>query len=118
MNYFLNLKNGEVSINTYRLADAQVTDVLDIVSAKHNDTGETLTASLDLFIEEEAQKIYSTAETCKTVEQLWGFIFGEGDFLETTLERGLGLSISDYPDLRDLQKCQFSDIEDAIISKQ
>lgn len=57
MSDFLNIKNGVVSITSYRLPNAQATDVKDIVNAYTNETNETLTASLDLFIKEELEKI-------------------------------------------------------------
>ena len=44
---FLNLKNGQLSINTYRFADALATDQEDLYSAFKNETGETLTADIE-----------------------------------------------------------------------
>lgn len=110
MNYFLNFKNGQASVDTYRFPDAAATDIADIISAKDAGSEETLTASLDIFINEEASKIMSIAKTCENQEELWDYVLGEGDFLELLLERELGIQLSDYPDLRDLQKQQFEHI--------
>lgn len=44
---FLNLKNGEVTSNTYRFADAEVTTLEDLVRAYKEDSQECLTASFD-----------------------------------------------------------------------
>lgn len=100
MSDFLNIKNGVVSITSYRLPNAQATDVKDIVNAYTNETNETLTASLDLFIKEELEKI--DLSICDDVESAKNYIFGEADFLELTL-KDLGLEISEYTDLRDWQ---------------
>ena len=51
MNYFANLKNGVITINTYRFPGAQVTDINDILSALENDSEETLAASIDNDVE-------------------------------------------------------------------
>lgn len=100
MSDFLNIKNGVVSINSYRLPNAQATDVKDIINAYTNETNETLTASLDLFIKEELEKI--DLSICDDIESAKNYIFGEADFLELTL-KDVGLEISEYPDLRDWQ---------------
>ncbi len=100
MTNFLNIENGVVSINTFRLVNAQATDVNDIVNAYTNETGETLTANLDLFIKEELAKI--DLSICDDVESARDFIFGEADFLELTLNE-LDIEISEYPSLRDWQ---------------
>lgn len=47
MNNFANYKNGEVTINTYRFPDAQVTDVADILNAIETESDEILVASID-----------------------------------------------------------------------
>lgn len=47
MDNFANYKNGEVTINTYRFADAQVTDVADILNAIETESEEILVASID-----------------------------------------------------------------------
>lgn len=111
MFYFLNFKNGTASIGTCRLTGAQVTDVNDIVNAKNDCTDEILTASLDVFIRDEAIKIMPIAEQCESRQELDDYILGDGDFLELLLEREFNLSISDYPELRDFQKSQFEHIE-------
>jgi hypothetical protein len=53
--YFVNYKNGDVSINTYRFADAQVTDVNDLLKSHDNQSDEILVASIDT--DQELQKI-------------------------------------------------------------
>ncbi|MEX1669098.1 hypothetical protein AB4876_09255 [Zhongshania guokunii] len=47
MSNFANYKNGEVTINTYRFPDAQVTDVADILNAVETESEEILVASID-----------------------------------------------------------------------
>ena len=54
MNTFANYKNGQLSIDTYRLPEAQVTDVADILSAFNSESEEILTASIDNEDEYEA----------------------------------------------------------------
>ncbi len=47
MNYFLNLKNGQLSINTYRFPDAQVTTQDDLYKSYRKESEEILTASIE-----------------------------------------------------------------------
>ncbi len=47
MNNFANYKNGTVTINTYRFADAAVTDVADILNAAAAGSDEILTATIE-----------------------------------------------------------------------
>lgn len=44
---FINLKNGEVSVKTYRDASATVTDLEDMLCAIKNQTGEHLVIDAD-----------------------------------------------------------------------
>lgn len=97
MCYFLNIKNGVVSIDSFRLSDALSTDVNDIVRSYVNNTNETLTASLDLFIKEELRMI--DLSICDDIESARDYVFGEADFLELALIE-VGIDISEYPDLR------------------
>jgi len=46
MEQFANYKNGEITVNTYRFADAVVTDVNDILNAVEAESDEVLTASI------------------------------------------------------------------------
>ena len=100
MNNFLNYENGTVSISTSRLVNAQATDVNDIVNAFDNQTSEVLSATLDVYIEEELAKI--DLSICDDIGEAVDYIFGEADFLELTLN-SLNIDIADYPDLRDYQ---------------
>lgn len=84
MSYFLNYKNGNVSIDTYRLVNAVSTDVDDIVNAYQTESNEILTANIDIFIREKCTDL-------------------ENDILEKTIENMLGLHMYDYPALRDIQ---------------
>ncbi len=70
MNYFLNYKNGNVSIDTYRLVNAISTDVYDIINAYQKESNEILTASIDIFIKKKCTDI-------------------ENDILEKTIENML-----------------------------
>lgn len=45
--YFLNLKNNTLSVNTYRLPDAAATTIDDLMLLHSNDSEETLTASIE-----------------------------------------------------------------------
>ncbi len=47
MNNFANYANGELTIDTYRLPNAAVTDIDDIVAAVNTGSDEILTASID-----------------------------------------------------------------------
>ena len=47
MDNFANYKNGEVTINTYRFPDAQVTDVADILNTVETESEEILVASIN-----------------------------------------------------------------------
>jgi len=86
MNYFLNYKNGEITVRTYREPAAMVTDVDDIVVAVNEERDEILTADLTGWIKESG-----------------GSVDGE-DALERLFETELGLSMYDYPELRDVQR--------------
>ena len=46
MNYFLNYKDGDVTVNTYRAVGAQATDINDILRAVREDSEEILCASI------------------------------------------------------------------------
>lgn len=105
--FFLNYKNGDVSINTYRSSTAAATDVEDILDAFEEKREESLTASLDLFIEEMAKRIKGIAERCETREELENYLLSEGDYLEELIEQELGLCLADYPELREIQLAQF-----------
>lgn len=47
MNKFLNLKNGKLSINTYRLPEATLTTQDDLYKSYKTETEECLTASIE-----------------------------------------------------------------------
>ena len=47
MYHFLNLKEGQITIDTFRNVNATLTDVMDIADAVRNETGEILTAGMD-----------------------------------------------------------------------
>lgn len=47
MNYFLNLKDGKLTITTYRQACGLETDQADLLDAYQKETGEELTAWID-----------------------------------------------------------------------
>ncbi len=46
MTYFVNYKNGRVTIDTYRVVDAVVTDVGDVLTSFKNESKEVLAASI------------------------------------------------------------------------
>lgn len=82
---FLNYNNGKISINTYRYANAQATDVEDIRNAVKNETSEILTASIDSWIKEFGGSL-------------------DDDNLERVFEGEFGFKLYDYPELRDMQR--------------
>lgn len=47
MTNFANLKNGQITINTYRIPDASVTTLEDLLECYEKETEETLTASIE-----------------------------------------------------------------------
>ncbi len=63
MNKFANYKNGQVTINTYRIPDAQVTDIADILNAVEIESDEILVASIST--NEELAAIESVANGCE-----------------------------------------------------
>ena len=85
MNYFVNYNKGQISINTYRIASAQATDIDDIRRAVDEESEEILTASINDWIKEFGGTL-------------------EDDNLERIVEGEFGLSLSDYPELRDIQR--------------
>lgn len=85
MNYFLNYNQGQISINTYRLASAQATDIEDIRNAVANESSETLTASINDWINEFGGNL-------------------DDDKLERVFEGEFGVKLYDYPGLRDIQR--------------
>lgn len=79
MNYFLNYKNKELSVNTYRLPDAVATDVDDIKSAFNKRNDEILTASLNDWVKENSGQL-------------------ENDVLELVFD-DFAIDLSIYPEL-------------------
>ncbi len=63
MNKFANYKNGQVTINTYRFPNAQVTDIADILNAVEIESDEILVASIST--DEELAAIESVANDCE-----------------------------------------------------
>lgn len=51
MENFLNLKDGQITKNSYRFTGAEVTTLSDLLKAWQNETQETLTVSIDLYDE-------------------------------------------------------------------
>jgi len=49
MSDFLNLENGILTLNSYRLPNATVTDQEDLLKAFDNQSGETLTAIVENY---------------------------------------------------------------------
>lgn len=47
MSNFVNLKDGEITVNSYRFVDAEVTDIEDLMESKRQDKGETLVATVE-----------------------------------------------------------------------
>jgi len=47
MTNFANYKNGQITVDTYRLVDAVVTDIADILEALESESDEILTASIN-----------------------------------------------------------------------
>ena len=73
----------------------------DIIEAFKEDRCETLTASISIWANEQLQKIgdlrHLSREEAETV------VFGEQDFFDGVFEGVFGLSMADYPELRDIQ---------------
>ncbi|MDY0300263.1 MAG: hypothetical protein RBQ99_01625 [Trichlorobacter sp.] len=63
MNKFANYKNNQITINTHRFPDAQVTDIADILNAVEIGSDEILVASIGT--EEELAAIESVANDCE-----------------------------------------------------
>lgn len=101
MALFLNYVNGLISINSYRKPVASSTDVPDIIEACIAESSENLTACLDIWVNGELNKISLEGLTKSEAEAI---IITENDFVEHTIEGIFGLSMSDYPELRDIQR--------------
>lgn len=99
---FINYKNGHVTLNNYRFSGATATDVNDIIDAYESNKGGILTASLDLFIDEEIAKINLSHYDFEDRSEVADFILGEADFLDSAMNR-LGLDHTVDPDLRNAQ---------------
>ncbi len=98
MSYFLNYKNGAVTINPYREVTATATDVWDIINAVEKESNEILTASIDLWTKEEIGKIDLGGLTKTEAKDA---VFSDLDFLEN-LEK-IGIKLYNYPELREPQ---------------
>lgn len=83
--YFVNYNKGQITINTYRSANAQATDIDDIRDAVKNESNEILTAALNDWINEFGGDL-------------------DNDVLEKVIEGEFGLKLYDYPELRDIQR--------------
>jgi YHS domain-containing protein len=55
---FMNLKNGELSINTYRLPDALSVEQEDVIENFLGETGKTMTAIVSMTVEYEGKTYY------------------------------------------------------------
>jgi len=97
---FVNIKNGTVSVDSFRLPEAKSTDIPEIINAYTNKTNETLTASIDLFVKLELAKL--DLSSCGNRCEAFQHVFGEYDFLDFAFT-DLDLDISDYAELRDYQ---------------
>lgn len=63
MNKFANYKNGQVTINTHRFCDSQVTDIADILNAVKIESDEILCASISN--DEELAAIECVSNDCE-----------------------------------------------------
>lgn len=103
INYYLNIKDGILSINTYPIGGTLLTDVDDIVSQHNKSDPENLTACINTWIADECDKIKSSYEFVSQ-DEASNAIFGDLDFVERVIEDCLGIDLSEYPDLRDQQR--------------
>lgn len=110
LNLFINLKNGIASIDTARLVDAQVTDVSDILAQFGDDESEKLTASLDIWIDEQVQALLSDLDKIElnSATELKEYLLGEADFLDITMSQ-LELDHTEDPEIRAYQLSSFDD---------
>lgn len=100
MTTFMNYNKGQVSILHYRLPGAVATDMQDVIDAFQEQREEILTAAIDVWIKDQLNKITLNNLTREEAEN---YVFGEKDFLDKTIEGIFGLSMHDYPELRDYQ---------------
>lgn len=119
MSHFINLKNGTVSLDTYRFPEAEVTDFDDILDQLSDEESETLTCSLDLYLDEKSECIlHDYRKSFKDSDELQDAIFGELDYLQETLKKlELEHLIDEMPDLRDHQHFFMRDNSDELISE-
>jgi hypothetical protein len=89
MNYFVNYKNGKCSIDTYRLADAAVTDMSDLICSFMQESGESLTVSLDIYLDESAKAVIEKLEKSgfDSYEDFKDYILQDENFLDDICNR-------------------------------
>lgn len=84
---FVNLKNGNATIDSYRLPDALMTDLNDIIEQFGDANSETLTTSIEVWLRTEVKRILKDLERFDfgTDQTLTNYLLDDADFLERTM---------------------------------
>ena len=107
MDYFINLENGNASLDTSRNVSAIVTDFDDIVDQFGNADSETLTCCLSIELRDRIDLQYEELnESFLSADEnsIRDAVFSDKDILYQMLSSiDLEHEIIEYPDLRDQQ---------------
>ncbi len=101
LNLFINLKNGIASLDDYAIDNSKLTDISGIFEQFGDDESETLTTSLDAWIDEEVKELLKNLDKVElnSASDLKNYLFDEADFLDRTLGE-LGLDHTENPEIR------------------
>ncbi len=110
LNLFINLKSGVASINTSMFENAKVVAVDDILAQFADDDSETLTTSLDAWIDSEVRTLLIDLDKFQlnSAQELQDYLLNEVDFLDVTLGQ-LELDHTENPEIRAYQLSSFDD---------
>ncbi|MDP2566438.1 hypothetical protein [Pseudoalteromonas marina] len=110
LNLFINLRCGVASINSTMFENAKVVGMADILTQFADDDSETLTASLDAWIDSEARSLLIELDKFQlnSAQELKDYLLNEVDFLDVTLGE-LELDHTEDPEIRAYQLSSFDD---------
>lgn len=114
MDYFINLKSGGATLNTYRFADAQVTDMADLCGQHGNEDSQTLTVTLSLWIDSEVADLLTQLDKLNfdSHSDLRDYLEGEGDFLDRILD-SIDIDHTQDPEIRAYHLSSFDDYSES-----
>lgn len=101
MNYFLNYENGEVTVDSFRHPDATATTVEDIIETFEGEEDGALTASLDLWCDEQINDLWGRVPNDLSEDEVNDFVFTTNDFVQPLED--MGIDVSDVEFIREMQ---------------